>query len=381
MWRRILRLPKRLQIIYSLIALVICVGIAIFFWAIASGKITPFAAPGEAALSLQSDSSTYNPGVSFTVYVNLDTGGSEVSEVGIRSLSFDPAVLDVIDQDQNLDGVQITPGLLGSLNPTENSVDTLSGKITYVAQGTSFSGSGRVATVNFTAKAAGSSTLTFDFSAGTIGDTDVIAASGGNDILTSAAPMTITVAGSESHTICNTSSQTCETVSGAGANQCSSDTDCQASSDYHYICYAPKKVCLKKSGPGSNECVSYSDCLKPSPTPPGPSPTPTPTQIQPTATPTGVSILLTPTPTSEIINSPTPEEIFSPSELPSPEVSPETKVAGFGISLTWALILFIGIPAVITIAIFLIWRWRKKKAGEFTTPSENDENLDDDEMI
>lgn len=378
MWRRLQRLPKRLQIIYSLIALVLVVGIATFIWAISAGKITPFAAAGEAALSLQSDSSSYNPGVSFTVYINLDTGGTEVSQVAIRSLNYNPAVLDVVDQDQNQDGVQIAPGSLGNLNPTENSVDTGTGKITYVAQGSSFTGAGRVGTVYFTTKAAGTSPLSFDFSS-SIGDTDVIAAQGGNDILTSATPMTITVTGSESHTECNSSNQTCQTVSGSGANQCSNDADCQPQS-YHYECYAPKKVCLKKSGSGTNQCVTYSDCLKsPSPPPSSPGPSPEPSPIQ-SATPPIVSIeTSTPTPSPEVTFSPIPET-SAPSEEPSPAVSPETKVAGFGISTTWALILFIGIPVLITAIIFLVWRWRKGKKGEFEPPT-NEPDLDDDEMI
>ena len=162
-----------------------------------TGKISPFAAPGEASLSLQSDSSSYNPGVSFTVYINLDTGGTEISEVALRTLNYNTSVLDVIDQDANQDGIQIAPGTLGNLIVTENSIDSDTGKITYRAINADagvegFTGSGRVATIYFTAKAPGASTLSFDFSAGTIGDTDVIAKAGGNDILTSAPPMTIT---------------------------------------------------------------------------------------------------------------------------------------------------------------------------------------------
>lgn len=373
MWRRLLRLPKRLQVIYSLIALVLVAGIATFIWAISAGKITPFAAEGEAALNLQSDSSSYNPGVNFTVYINLDTGGTEISEVAIRSLNYNPAVLDVVDQDQNQDGVQIAPGSLGDLNSTENSVDTGTGKITYVTQGSSFTGAGRVGTVYFTAKAAGTSPLSFDFTT-SIGDTDVIAAQGGNDILTSATSMTITVTGSESHTEC--SNQTCQTISGSGANQCSNDADCQPQS-FHFECYAPKKVCLKKSGAGTNQCVTYSDCLKSPSPPPPPSPEPSPIE---SATPPIVTVeTLTPTPSLEVTFSPIPET-STPSELPSPEVSPETKVAGFGISTTWALILFIGIPVLITAIIFLVWRWRKRKKGEFEPPA-NEPDLDDDEMI
>lgn len=382
MWRRLKRLPKRLQVIYSLIALVVLVGIATFIWAIVAGKITPLAAPGEASLSLQSDSSTYNPGVNFSVYINLDTGGAEVSEVAIRSLNYNTSVLDIVDSDQAAAGFQIAPGSLGDLAVLENSVDTTTGKITYVvkkpdASTPGFTGAGRVATVYFTAKASGTSNLSFDFTSGAVGDTDVVAQ--GNDILVSAATMTITVGGNEAHTICDSSSQTCQTVSGAGANQCSNDADCQVATEHHYVCNAAKRVCLKVSGAGTNECVTYADCLKPSPIPstPAPSPLPSPTPRL-TSTPTAVAIV---TPTPEVINSPSPYESFFPSEFtPSPEVSPETKVAGFGISTTWALLLFIGVPVLITGAIFLIWWWRKKKKGEFEPP-EGNEDIDDDEMI
>jgi hypothetical protein len=388
MWRRLKRLPKRLQVIYSLIALVIFAGIATFIWAIVSGKIAPLAAPGEASLSLQSDSSIYNPGVNFSVYINLDTGGTEVSEVAIRSLNYNTSVLDVVDQDENADGVQIAPGKLGDLAVSENMVDTGSGKITYVVRaGTDtagFTGAGRVATIYFTAKASGTSNLSFDFTAGTIGDTDVIAKADKNDILVSAAAMTITIGGNEAHTVCNLSNRTCETVSGVGANQCSNDADCQvAASEHHYVCNAAKHVCLKVSGAGVNECVTYADCLKPSPAPPTAPPSPTPGEPSPspvtleTPTPavtqTPISIgMISPTPT---MLSPAPEE-----GPPSPTASPETKIAGFGISKTWALILFIGIPVLITGAVFLVWWWKKKKKAEFE-PSEGGEDIDDDEMI
>ena len=386
MWRRLKRLPKRLQVIYSLIALVILAGIATFIWAIVSGKIAPLATPGEASLSLQSDSSIYNPGVNFSVYINLDTGGTEVSEVAIRSLNYNTSVLDVVDQDENADGVQIASGKLGDLAVSENMVDTGSGKITYVVRaGTDtagFTGAGRVATIYFTAKASGTSNLSFDFTAGTIGDTDVIAKADKNDILVSAAAMTITIGGNEAHTVCNLSNRTCETVSGVGANQCSNDADCQvAASEHHYVCNAAKHVCLKVSGAGVNECVTYADCLKPSPSPPTAPPSPTPAEPSPVTleTPTPA---VTQTPISIGMISPTPE-ILSPAPEegpPSPTASPETKIAGFGISKTWALILFIGIPVLITGAVFLVWWWKKKKKAEFE-PSEGGEDIDDDEMI
>ncbi len=384
MWRRFKRLPKKLQVIYSLIVLVILFGVGVFIWAIAVGKITPLAAPGEASLSLQSDSSTYKPGVTFTVYINLDTGGTEVSEVALRSFNYNTSVLDVVDQDEASAGVQVAPGSLGDLAVLENSVETTTGKVTYVAKtpdanGLGFSGAGTVAIIYFSAKAAGTSNLNFDFTSGTIGDTDVIAKAGGNDILTSAVPMNITVAGNESHSVCDTSSQTCQTMSGAGANQCSSDIDCQVAVEHHHVCNAAKRVCLKVSGAGANECVTYSDCLKPSPTPASPSPTPEPSETSPpenlpSPTPTEVALV---TPTSEIISSPTPIESLFPSEFTP---SPETKVAGFGISTTWALILFIGVPVLITATIFVIWWWRKKKKGQFEPP-EGREDIDDDEMI
>jgi hypothetical protein len=389
--RRFGRLPKKLKAIYSLIILVVLAGMVAFIWAIATGKITPVAAPGEASLSLQSDSSTYNPGVNFTVYVNLDTGGVEISEVAIKSLNYNTSVLDVIDQDETSDGVQITPGSLENLNTIENYVDTLAGKITYIAQISQpttpdtpgFNGSGRVATINFMAKAAGTSTLSFDFTAGTIGDTDVITKVDGSDILTSAAAMSITVVGSESHKACNTANQTCENIDGAGVNQCSNDADCQVSSEHHYVCYAPKKVCLKKSGSGTNECQTYADCLKPPPTPPTPTPEPSPTEeVQPTETPTEEAVV---TPTPEVIASPLPSSLVlvSPTEFISPQMSPETKIGGFAISNTWALVLYIGVPVLITGTIFLIWWWRKKKKESFLPPSEKEEEAteDDDEII
>lgn len=382
-FRRFARLPKRLQITFSLIIFVVLAGIGVFIWLAATGQIRPFAAPlGEASLSLQADSGVYNPGVSFTVYINLDSGGVEVSEVAVRSLNYNTSVLDVIDQDGNADGVQIEPGSLENLSVIENSVDTNAGKVTYVSRAdpsaSGFVGSGRVAIAHFSAKASGTSSLTFDFTSGMIGDSDVLATSDGSDILTSAAPMAITVSGEESHTVC--SGQTCQTISGAGANQCSSNANCQPTT-YHYVCYEPKRVCLKVSGTGTNECQIYADCLEP-PSTPQPSPEPTPTETQPTETPTEVG-LVTPAPTGEIMvsPSPTPLALFSPTAYFTPVPTPGTKVGGFAISRTWAFLLYIGGPVLITATVFLIWWWRKKKKGGFETTEKDEEELDDDELI
>lgn len=384
-FRRFARLPKRLQITFSLIFLVVLASIGVFIWLAWTGQIKPLAAPpGEASLSLQSDSASYNPGVSFTVYINLDTGGVEVSEVAIRSLNYSTSVLEVIDRDESADGVQIEPGSLGNLSVIENSVDTSSGKITYVSRANygilGFDGSGRVAIVHFMAKASGTANLTFDFTSGTIGDTDVLTSSDGSDILTSAAAMSITISGEESHTVC--SGQTCQTIAGAGANQCSSDADCQPKT-YHYECFEPKQVCLKVSGAGTNECQTYADCLKP-PSTPSPSPEPTPIETQPTEAPTEVGVE-TPAPTGEVMVSPspsaTPLALYSPTAYLTPQLSPETKVGGFAISRTWALILYIGVPVLITATVFLIWWWRKKKKGDWASSEKEESDLDDDELI
>ena len=82
-------------------------------------------------------------------------------------LTFDPALLEVVDADSGSAGVQIQPGTF--LSPdfvAKNAVDQATGKIDFavsqVAPNEPVSGSGVFATVTFRGKAAGTSAVSFD---------------------------------------------------------------------------------------------------------------------------------------------------------------------------------------------------------------------------
>jgi LysM repeat protein len=82
-------------------------------------------------------------------------------------LSFDPALLEVVDADTGTDGVQIEPGeFLSPYFTAENIVDQVHGKIHFAAsQGPddeSVNGSGVLATVTFRGEAVGTSAVSFD---------------------------------------------------------------------------------------------------------------------------------------------------------------------------------------------------------------------------
>ena len=107
--------------------------------------------------------------------------------VDIRYLNYNPALLEIQDEDLTQTGIQISPG---SLMPSTvaNIVDASTGKISFsqiTSGNTTFTGSGVLATARFKALAAGTANAVFDFTPGSTSDTNV--ASGGVDILTSVA--------------------------------------------------------------------------------------------------------------------------------------------------------------------------------------------------
>ena len=352
--RRTARLPKRLKITYSLIVLVVITGISVFIWATLTGKIKPFAAAGEAALNL-SPGLSYELGQTFGAPINVDTSGVEVSDIAVRSLHYNSSVLEVIDSDSSTAGIQIAGDSLGGLQSLENSVDPAAGRITYEIKipdtnTPGFTGSARVALISFRAIQAGRADFSFDFTAGQTGDTDVIAKETGNDILVSAPATFLTITSSGG-----------ETPPPGG----SSPTP------------RPSASCVKGCSPT-----------------PVPQPSSTPTEIQmpeesPSPVELNVSQTLTPATIAEASPQPSPsplesplELLTSPSEMITSETSPPTKLfAGFAISRTAALLLYIGVPVVVVVTVFFIWWWwRKKKISEDERDKKSDE-IDDDEMI
>src|SRR3989344_7866909 len=137
-----------------------------------------------ATLALSPSGSSVAVGDIFSVAITLDTKGNAVDGVDIIYLNYNPALLEAQDDDSAVAGTQIGEGSLMS-NTLLNSIDTASGKISFsqVADASSsYVGVGTLATVRFKALAAGTASVTFDFTSGSTADTNV--ASDGADILT-----------------------------------------------------------------------------------------------------------------------------------------------------------------------------------------------------
>jgi hypothetical protein len=145
-----------------------------------------FAAGAKAAtLSLSPATQTVNVGDTLTVQVLLDTQGANIDGLDIQALNYNPYNLQLISAAAAGQPAQIQAGTLMP-NTLANSVDTTNGKILFsqiTNPGSTYSGSGVLATLNFKALVAGNTKLTFDFTPGGTTQSDV--ASQGNNILTS----------------------------------------------------------------------------------------------------------------------------------------------------------------------------------------------------
>ncbi len=129
----------------------------------------------------------------FSVDVMLDTKGSAVDGVDLYFLRFDPKILEVVDSNAGVSGVQIAAGTSLPLT-LANSVNNSAGQIMFsqtASAGSTFSGTAKLATITFKAKAAGTSNISFDHKAGSTTDTNV--ASKGADALTAVSNTKITV--------------------------------------------------------------------------------------------------------------------------------------------------------------------------------------------
>jgi hypothetical protein len=129
-----------------------------------------------AKLSIDPATKDVKVGDTFSVNVVLNTEGVAVDGVDVHYLNFDIAKLEVV-------GTSITAGTLFSQNQL-NTVNNTTGKVDFgqIAQaGTTYTGSGTLATVNFRAKAEGTANITFNYTAGTTTDCNV--ASDAQDLL------------------------------------------------------------------------------------------------------------------------------------------------------------------------------------------------------
>lgn len=129
-----------------------------------------------ATLAVSPATQTATVGSTLTVNIVVDTAGQSAYGVDVNSLHYDPTALQVQDADAVTAGVQISAGTLMP-NTTYNTVDTTNGLIKFSQvsniTGTNFTGVGTLATINFTVLKAGSTTLTFDYTAGSTTDCNV----------------------------------------------------------------------------------------------------------------------------------------------------------------------------------------------------------------
>ena len=121
-------------------------------------------------------------GTSFLFDIMLDTRGSSIDGADII-LTYNRTFVKVLDANSGVSGVQITPGMLMP-NTAANTANAAFGQIDFsqiTAVGTTFTGSGVLATVNVLALAPGAANFTFTFTKGRTTDTNV--SFGGADLL------------------------------------------------------------------------------------------------------------------------------------------------------------------------------------------------------
>lgn len=205
--------------------------------------------PG-AKLSLSPESGTFSS--AFDVKVMLDTGSDEVVAADVF-IDYEPAKLTISESN-------IKPG--GGVSIGGASVDSTASLIKFTAYNasTKISGSAvHLATLTFTPKGTGSTTLTLKFTAGqTSGDCTV--PKGGVDILeaVSGATYALSTSGDTTHYECQ--DETCVEVSGAGEDECAENADCSTSLT-HRECRA--EVCVEVDGAEDDECTDTADCVTP----------------------------------------------------------------------------------------------------------------------
>lgn len=175
-------------LVLSVMALIIAVS-SIYVFVIKKGKINPLAASNSPTMILNPVSGSLRVGDTLDVAINIDTANIQTDGT-LTILQFDPNYLEVVDAAAGQEGTQITAGTFYPMI-LSNSVDN--GKIVFkdssdVANGTSISGMGTLATIRFKAKQVTNKTdVNFVFTAGSNStDSSGLAEHGtGNNILSS----------------------------------------------------------------------------------------------------------------------------------------------------------------------------------------------------
>ncbi len=150
-------------------------------------SVEPSFAAG-ATLNLNPSTVATSVGQTFTVTINLDTGGANTD--GTRAV--------VLYDKDFLDVSKVTPGTIYGQYPQNAQVtDPATGtiKISGIANtDTTYSGSGQFASIDFTAKAQGTANIKFDFTPGSTTDSNVADNATQTDILAQTNSATVTIA-------------------------------------------------------------------------------------------------------------------------------------------------------------------------------------------
>lgn len=133
---------------------------------------------GSAHLSITPPQSDLKVGETVNLDLILSTGGNDATSGVDAIIHYDQGVLEVVDSDPSVEGIQIVDGKLLSFVPA-NSVTLGNGLIEFsaVMQPTEQpvkANSAKLATITFKAKATGTGTISYNYSAGSLSDTNVI---------------------------------------------------------------------------------------------------------------------------------------------------------------------------------------------------------------
>lgn len=138
-----------------------------------------------ATLALDPSTGSYIIGNTYTLNIRLNTNGNDTAGADIHYLNYNPSLIEIQDSVSQTAGVQIQAGSLYT-NTIVNSVDAVNGRINFSQAslgGTTYNGTGILASITFKVLAAGATDLTFNFVSGSGADTNI--ASLGQDVLNS----------------------------------------------------------------------------------------------------------------------------------------------------------------------------------------------------
>ncbi len=178
------------NLIWILVGILILALAGLFFYLYQTGAVKPQAAATTATLTLSPASGNYVVGSTITTNIVLNTGGQAVDSTQVRYIRYNPALLQVQDDDASAAGTQIAKGTIFPNYPI-NTVDATNGRINVAGiintGGTPYTGSAGVfGTIHFKVLTPAASTpVTIDFTLGSTTDSNVVASSDSTDILNS----------------------------------------------------------------------------------------------------------------------------------------------------------------------------------------------------